>query len=350
MKHAAGRHVSDAACRTGTNTDCAIAVPDLYAEMFGLVRQIPPGKVVTYGQIAVALGDVSAARWVAACLSDPRCPADVPAHRVVLKDGSVGSFSSAAAKNKMRQLRTEGIEVTKSGVDLEQHRFTALESTAPLAALQQTQQALLDRLSLDPPPSFPDFVGGVDVSYGPEAELGQDDGVAAFARVELKTGRLDWSTTLRGTIRFPYLPGFLAFREIPLLLELIAQVRAAGWLTDVVLVDGNGILHHRHAGIATHLGIIAGLRTIGVGKSLLCGKVDLKGQQIGELRPVILDGRTVATAIRTGRSLKPIYISPGQGVNVPFAAETAVRALHGHRVPEPIYLAHHLSRNAVGKN
>lgn len=344
MKRAARRKSSGSLPQKSRRAASAFEVPDLFSGMYDLVRQIPAGQVATYGQIAVALGNVRAARWVATCLLDARCPADVPAHRVVSKDGGMKGFRGKTNREQALWLRAEEVDVAGERVEIEPRRFVRFQSAGPLAELQRVQGELLSRVSLVPPPQLPEYIGGVDVSYAPGGDLGHDAAVAAFARVELATGRLDWSATVPGTIRFPYIPGFLAFREIPLLLELLAQVRTAGQLTDVVLVDGNGILHQRHAGIATHLGIIAGIRTIGIGKSLLCGKVDVREQQIGEQRPVILEGQTVATAIRTGKSLRPIYISPGQGVDVAYATDVACRVLRGHRVPEPIYHAHHLSR------
>ena len=69
-------------------------------------------------------------------------------------------------------------------------------------------------------------------------------------------------------------------------MELLDEVRAAGRMAEVLLVDGSGIMHHRHAGIASHLGVVASLPTIGVTKKLLCGQVDIDGMAPGESRPV----------------------------------------------------------------
>src|SRR5207244_392523 len=97
----------------------------------------------------------------------------------------------------------------------------------------------------------PRFVGGVDVSY-----RGAHEGVAAYALVEVASGKLVWSTMIRRPVRFPYITSYLTFRELPLLVALIEEVRAQDRLAPVVMVDGTGRLHPRRAGIASHLGVV----------------------------------------------------------------------------------------------
>jgi deoxyribonuclease V len=112
-----------------------------------------------------------------------------------------------------------------------------------------------------------------------------------------------------------------------------------------VLVDGTGILHPRHAGIATHLGVVASLATVGVTKKLLCGLVDIEGMQPLESRPVLLDDRLTGVAIRpTSGSRRPIYVSPGHRVDMAFSEQLVRRLLLGRRLPEPLAWADRLSR------
>ena len=126
-------------------------------------------------------------------------------------------------------------------------------------------------------------------------------------------------------------------------------MRAAGQLAPLLLVDGSGILHHRHAGIASHLGVAAALPTIGVTKKLLCGQVDIEGMKPFESRPVLHQQRLIGMALRpTAGSRRPIFLSPGHRVDVPFAEQVVGRLLAGHRLPEPIYWADRLSRQAAG--
>ena len=114
------------------------------------------------------------------------------------------------------------------------------------------------------------------------------------------------------------------------------------------LVDGSGILHQRHAGIATHLGVIASLPTIGVTKKLPCGQAELEGMQPGESRPVVYEDRLTGVALRSGpRSRRPIFISPGHLLDVAFAERLVRRLLAGRRLPEPLYWADRLSREGI---
>lgn len=324
-----------------------IEIPDLFAALRDLLAQVPAGRVTTYGALATALGDVKAARWVATCLLDPLGADELPAHRVVLKDGRLGQFRAGRDGDKSQRLQSEGVAVRRGIVDLAEFGFTDFRCSQPLARLKEQQSALFSQLDLTPPERIPDRVGGVDVSYIRTSDSAPSDAVAAFVVVETATGDLISSRTLRRPARFPYIPGYLAFRELPVLLELIASIRDEGQLPEVTFVDGNGILHHRHAGIATQLGIAAGIATIGVGKSLLCGKVDLDAVTPDEPQPVVLEGRTVASALRANPRSRPIFVSPGHRTDVTFAARLARRLIRGHRVPEPIYWAHTVSRDAA---
>jgi deoxyribonuclease V len=149
-------------------------------------------------------------------------------------------------------------------------------------------------------------------------------------------------------VRFPYISSYLSFRELPLLLDLLDEVRAAGQLSPVVLVDGTGILHPRHAGIASHLGVLAAVATVGVTKKLLCGKVQGGDMRPLEARPVVLDDRPTGIALRpTAGSLRPIYVSAGHGVDLAFAERLVRRLLLGRRLPEPLYWADRLSRRCA---
>jgi deoxyribonuclease V len=115
-----------------------------------------------------------------------------------------------------------------------------------------------------------------------------------------------------------------------------------------MLVDGSGILHQRHAGIASHLGVAAGLPTVGVTKKLLCGQVDLEGLEPGQSRPVVLDEQIVGLALRpTAKSRRPIFVSPGTGVDLQLSERVVRKLLIGRRLPEPLYWADQLSRAAA---
>jgi deoxyribonuclease V len=133
-------------------------------------------------------------------------------------------------------------------------------------------------------------------------------------------------------------------------LKLIQHVRKKHRLAPVVLVDGTGILHPRHAGIASHLGILADVPTVGVTKKLLCGQVRLGGMAVGETRSVLLEDQPWGIALKSKANAKPIYISPGHGVDIEFTRTLVRRLLQGHKLPEPLYWADRLSREATRRN
>jgi len=146
---------------------------------------------------------------------------------------------------------------------------------------------------------------------------------------------------------FPYISSSLSFREIPVYLDLLDEVRAAGRLAEVLMVDGTGVLHERGAGVASHLGVVANVATIGVTKSMHRGEANLADMTPGESRPVFLNGRLTGAALRpTAGSRRPIFISPGTGLDLAFAEQAARGLLLGRRLPEPLYWADRLTKAA----
>lgn len=317
-------------------------IPDLACQLHKLLGQVPAGRVTTYGALAEALGNRIAARWVGHFVLHHEHGPGCPCHRVVRADGRLGQYIDGGEKAKAQRLADEAVEVRQGAVDLDRYEYRHFISEKPLEKLRKVQEALASKVSLRPRRRVPKLVGGVDVSYP-----GPDEGVAAYALVETAGGRLVWSTTVRRRVMFPYISTYLSFRELPILLDLLGEVRAAGRLSRVLLVDGSGILHQRHAGIATHLGVAASLPTIGVTKKLLCGRVDLEDMQPEQSRPVVYEDRLTGVALRsTAGSRRPIFISPGHLLDLGYA-ERLVRCLLGRRrLPEPLYWADRLSRAA----
>lgn len=310
-------------------------VPDIERELWALLAQVPPGRVTTPGALAAALGDPIAARWVGSVLQHHAHGPACPCHRVVLADGRPGSHGDPQLE-KRRKLQAEGVSWREGRVDL-RRPFKTFRGERPLARLREAQSALRARLSLVPWPELPAEVGGVDLAYRP-------DGTAVAAYALVREGRLRWTRGVVRPVSFPYITSYLSFRELPLLVALLEEVRAQGRLAPVVLVDGTGVLHPRGVGIASHLGIVTGVPTVGVIKSLLCGQVRTGGMRPGEARPVRHDGRTVGMALQSRAGTKPIYVSPGQGIDLESALRLVRATLGGHKLPEPLYWADRLSR------
>jgi deoxyribonuclease V len=137
---------------------------------------------------------------------------------------------------------------------------------------------------------------------------------------------------------FPYVPGFLGFREVPCLLDAFARLPSP---PDLVFVDGHGISHPRRLGIATHLGVLLDRPTIGVAKSILVGApAGELPDEPGSSVPLVWRGAEVARVLRTKKRVKPVYISTGHLVSLPSAVAWAMRAARGYRLPEPTRQAH----------
>lgn len=320
-----------------------LEVPDLRQEVLNLLLQIPKGRVTTYHALALALGDEIAARAVGQILAGNDQPERYPCYKVVHSSGEVGAYSaSGGPAEKITKLRAEGIPVQDGRiVELHKYLFTDFESSRPLRRLRQLQEELSNAISLEPLPKEPKAVAGVDVAYRQSGRA-----VAGYALLDL-AGRPIAQETSEQEVVFPYIPTYLAFRELPILLELLERVRGAGRLADVVMVDGNGILHPRHAGIASHLGVLLDIPTIGITKSLLCGEVDLRGLGVREVRYVLLGGERVGAAVRLSERAQPIFISPGNKIDLEGAIELTMALSSSHRLPEPIRLAHELCSTAA---
>ena len=140
---------------------------------------------------------------------------------------------------------------------------------------------------------------------------------------------------------FPYIPGLLSFRELPVVLAACAKLRQR---PDLLLVDGQGIAHPRRFGLASHLGLWLNLPSIGCAKSRLYGEHGELGEQRGDLTPLFSrDGEELGVLLRTRDRVKPLYVSPGHLIGIA-AANNMVLACGGrYRLPEPIRLAHQAS-------
>ena len=180
------------------------------------------------------------------------------------------------------------------------------------------------------------LAAGVDVSYRRRAEQFH----AAVVLVDLQTFTVVETATASAAGGFPYIPGLLSFRELPVLLEAFRQLQT---LPDVVLADGQGIAHPRRFGLASHLGLWLDLPTIGCGKSRLCGEGEEPGRERGERTVLSHQGQPVGAIVRTRSGVRPMYVSPGHLVSIERAVEIVLQCGRGYRLPEPTRLAHQAS-------
>ncbi len=323
------------------------SIPDLPHALQRLLKQIPRGRVTTYGELARALGDIGAARWVGEYLAAHPHDDGCPCHRVVRSTGDVGLYVTRHSADKTEKLRQEGVNVADGRVDLSRFSFNAFRSSAPLAALCELQQRIPGQLRMVPLQRTPQHVGGVDVSY-----VSRTEAVAAFVLVDVPSCQLVWSASVRADVTFPYISGYLSFRELPILLKLFEAVRSADRVPDVTFVDGNGILHPRRAGSASCFGLAAGTPTIGVGKKLLCGRVDanecteeLADECAGlHVQRIVHNDEPVGFAVQAGPKNRPFFVSPGHLTDLSTALSATRLVLGNRRLPLPIAFADRESR------
>jgi len=176
-------------------------------------------------------------------------------------------------------------------------------------------------------------VAGVDLAAG----RGQNDARGAVVLLDYPGLNLVEKSVVGGRLDFPYVPGLLSFREMPLLLRACAALRHR---PDLVLVDGQGLAHPRRLGLACHLGLFLKVPTIGCAKSRLCGEAEMPGDERGDYRDLTADGEIIGAVLRTRRGVKPLWVSAGHLISLAAAREWVLNCGRGYRLPEPTRLAH----------
>lgn len=180
------------------------------------------------------------------------------------------------------------------------------------------------------------WVAGVDVGFEAEGTVTR----AAIAVLSFPDLQLREQVFARRPTHFPYVPGFLSFREVPAVLDALEKVQT---IPDLLLCDGQGIAHPRRLGIASHLGLLVDLPSIGVGKSLLVGKHGTVPEERGQWTPLIHREETIGAVLRTRPGTKPLYISPGHRISLPTAIDYVMRCTTRYRLPETTRFAHKLA-------
>ncbi|WP_217182169.1 endonuclease V [Streptomyces sp. AC495_CC817] len=198
-------------------------------------------------------------------------------------------------------------------------------------------KAVLDETG---PPPGTGRVTGVDVAYDDERN------VVAAAAVVLDAATLDVvaEATAIGQVSFPYVPGLLAFREIP---TVLAALDALPCDPGLVVCDGYGLAHPRRFGLAAHLGVLTGLPTIGVAKNPFTFTYDDPGAARGSASPLLADTEEVGRALRTRDGVKPVFVSVGHRVDLDNACAHTLALTPSYRLPETTRRADSLCRRAL---
>ncbi|MDY7229196.1 deoxyribonuclease V [Hyalangium rubrum] len=198
------------------------------------------------------------------------------------------------------------------------------------------QNTLRERLVLRPPAELRvSRIAGADIS----TERGNITGYGGVVVLDAMSLLPLEQAGAAVTLRLPYIPGLLSFRELPVLAAAWEQLAQK---PDLLIFDGQGIAHPRRFGLACHGGLLFGVPSIGCAKSLLVGTYGHLGPERGATAEIRHRGEVVGMAVRTRRGVSPVYVSPGHLMDLPTAVEWVLRVSPRYREPETTRRAHRL--------
>jgi deoxyribonuclease V len=200
---------------------------------------------------------------------------------------------------------------------------------------KKVQNFLQQKLEIIPLKKRIKVIAGVDAAFGEEEAIGT---ACLFKFPDLAFLEEAWAVRKKST---PYIPGFLSFRESPVLLAALKKLAAP---PDLILVDGQGIAHPRRMGIAAHLGILLKTPTIGCAKSRLIGEYQDPGMRKGTWSPLKIDREIVGAVLRTRDRVRPLFISPGHLIDLEDSIKIVLQSTSQFRIPEPLRKADRLSK------
>jgi deoxyribonuclease V len=211
-----------------------------------------------------------------------------------------------------------------------QHRWDV--SIDEAMAIQQRLRSLVVRDNGFDPTQV-GAIAGIDASYREKA-------YAAIVILALPDLKVVEQVVAEREAPFPYVPGLLAFREAPAVLDAMQKLTTR---PDLLMFDGQGIAHPRRLGIAAHLGVYLGMPSIGCAKSRLIGQYEEPGPQAGDSSPLMAGREQIGVVLRSKPRTNPLFISVGHLIDLPTAVSFVAQTLRGYRLPEPTRLADRLA-------
>lgn len=211
------------------------------------------------------------------------------------------------------------------------------ELAQSVAEATKMQSELRKEIRVEPLEKEPRTIAGADISYNRFS----DDFFACVIVLSLPDLEEVERVFGKGTATFPYVPGYLSFREIPTLLNAFEKLQTK---PDVIMADGQGIAHPRRMGIATHLGLVLDVPTFGCGKSKLFG-TGLDPEQARGSYSFLRDPKSdevVGAYVRTKDKVAPVVVSPGHKISLEESIGLVLQTSLKHRIPEPTRRAHDL--------
>jgi deoxyribonuclease V len=182
------------------------------------------------------------------------------------------------------------------------------------------------------------YVAGTDIAFDPATDMAFA-GVIVYRYPSLEEVERRMA---RRKLQFPYVPGLLSFREIPILMAAFRRLKTE---PDLLLIDGHGRAHPRLFGLACHIGVLFDKPAIGCAKSLLVGGAGEPAAKAGSVAPLDFRGERVGTVLRTRDHTRPIYVTQGHRISLPTAVNVVRHCLDGYRIPRPTREADHYVRD-----
>lgn len=306
---------------------------NLFDYTYNLVRQIPEGKISSYGEVAKALGDIVSSRAVGRMMNQNPNADNMPCFKIVHSDGKIGGFG-LGVDDKIRRLKQDNVFVKDGKIaDFDNLLFKDFKTEYPLKQLRREQIELSKKVILKDNFSKIETVAGIDVAY-PNNEFEEASGACVV--IDFNTKEVIEEKTVSAKTEFPYISTYLSYRELPVIKKLVKTLKNK---PTIFMFDGNGVLHPYYFGLASHAGIVLDAPSIGVAKSLLYGNIKNK--------VVYINGKKCGYAYCSSKKVKnPIYVSPGHGVSFETSLDI-VKHFSGYKIPEPLRLAHILAKKNI---
>ncbi len=197
----------------------------------------------------------------------------------------------------------------------------------------ELQNILREKIILEGFSRIPAIIGGTDISYDKRS----DTLFAGIVILKLPELHVIDSAYFTGKVTFPYIPGLLSFREVPALFEAYQRLKIK---PELLMVDGQGYAHPRRIGLASHLGLVLNIPTIGVAKKKLIGTYEEPPLTKGSYSPLYDNGEMIGYVLRTKDNTRPVFVSPGHLINFEWSLKITLHTLKGYKIPEPTRQAH----------
>jgi deoxyribonuclease V len=183
------------------------------------------------------------------------------------------------------------------------------------------------------------WVAGADVAYA----TASDAIFGAVVLLNFPQLSVAEEIQIKRKVRFPYVPGLLSFREAPVLIEALSLLKQR---PDVILFDGQGIAHPRGFGLASHVGLLLGIPSVGCAKTKLVGVYEPVERSRGSFSWLSFEGKKVGAVVRTRADVKPVFVSPGDKISLRTAVRLVLATCRSYRLPEPNRRAHQLANRS----